>query len=924
MLHNSSLPAYHPLAKAVALALFTTLPLQAVAEVNNTATINEAEDAPHTELEAVVIQVGSRARPENKDITGLGQITKTAETLKEQQVESIRDLTRYDAGVAVNESVGRGTSSGFSIRGAEKERVAVMVDGLSQGETIKRYGNGSGTESGAKNEVEFENLKLVEISKGANSTYAGSGALGGAVMMQTKDTSDFVSDDALFGGRVKAGYTSKDNRYVYSAGLGGQKDGWEGFVQYTKRKGNELKPHDDIYNLPATTVNNVVTGVDDSKIFIIDNRFAENYNALNGFKVPAITETVSFSAEDLTGPDRRIPNPMDYESESFLSKAGYRFNDEHYVGVVFEDTKQTYDVRNMFKYQYHSTDFSETRSDKHPESPIRSGMIAGIDGFPKMTTPIMSDFYKYTPTYFVTDIHHNKRQGLEYKYTPANTSIIDDLHLQLDKQLLNTSSNNDLLNCAKWPSVDRNCSATEAGQYTHHNEFKQSFDTKRINLLTHKNFDIADTSHNLSIATGYKTTVYNNSDLNQRNAVVRYLDRNNPEKDVTLSKALVYDGKNESLEENVHVDTYYPIRSIHLSSSSLAPLEHDITHKNYFIGINDSISLTDKLGMSLGLRYDSNTFESDLSNIIINTQYTGNKDTPLYSNSDFKNTSYNLGLTYTPTYNLELAYKYSTGFRVPSFGEQLGITGGIKSNEVQPPLKAETAQNHEIGAIYHTDFGYIKGSYFRTSYDNFIDRATKLNPDGSKPLGYTNYQNVNVHGFDLGSEVDLHSLWEKVPAGLQANLSAGIVKMRDSSGIGEQLDNARSYAFDMVQPLRVIYGISYVSPNDKWGMALNTTYSAAKEADELNQQRHTGKLKGQTPTSNLVSPSWRVTDLTGHYRFNDNITLRGGVYNIFDYGYLTWESLRQNKEFADTTGVDDTNLLAAPGRNYGLSVEFTF
>lgn len=918
MSHYSFIPKYHPLAQAISLALLSGISQHAVAA--------DSDDyLPETELDTIIITAERTPRPQNKDITNLGQITKTTETLQQQQVESIRDLTRYDAGVSVNESVGRGTSSGFSIRGAEKERVAVMIDGLSQGETIKRYGNGSGTESGAKNEVEYENLKLVEISKGANSTYAGSGALGGAVMMHTKDASDFVDDDEPFGGRVKAGYTSKDNRHMYSVGLGGQKNGWSGFVQYTKRKGNELKSHDDIYNRPATSIDNVVTGVDDNKVFEVDyidrvNK-SDTYNKITSIKTPAITETVNFSAEELSGPDRRVPNPMDYDSESLLSKVGYQVNDEHYLGAVVEDTKQTYDVRDMFRYNYFDTSLSFLPTVNINEmNPIIDSNITAINkNF--ASTPIFSDFFKHTPTFFLTDVHHNKRQGLEYKYTPTDTDIVNDLHIQLDKQQLNISSIRDMMNCAKWPSVDRHCAVTEAGQYIHHNEFKQSFDTKRINLITHKNFDIADTTHSLAIATGYKTTTYNNSDLDQKSAIARYLDRKNPEKDVTLKKAYIKDGE---VEDNVLVNTYYPVKSTQLSSSSFTPLEHDITHKNYFIGINDNINLTDKLSTTVGIRYDSNKFASDLSSVIVNTQYTGNKDTPLYSNSDFSNISYNFGLSYLPIYNLELAYKYSTGFRVPSFGEQLGITGGISSNEVQHPLKSETAQNHEIGAVYHTDFGYIKGTYFRTSYNNFIDRAIRTNPDGTKPLGYTNYQNVKVHGFDVNSEVDLNALWDKAPYGLQANLSAGVVKMLDSSDIDAQLDAARSYAFDMVQPLRVIYGISYNEPTDKWGVALNTTYSAAKDTDELSQQRHTGQLKEQTPTSNLASHSWRVTDLTGHYKVNDNLVIRGGIYNIFDYGYLTWESLRQNKDFTDVTGVDDLNLLAAPGRNYGLSFEFTF
>ena len=47
-------------------------------------------------------------------------MVKTAETINKEQVLNIRDLTRYDPGIAVVEQ-GRGASSGYSIRGMDKK-----------------------------------------------------------------------------------------------------------------------------------------------------------------------------------------------------------------------------------------------------------------------------------------------------------------------------------------------------------------------------------------------------------------------------------------------------------------------------------------------------------------------------------------------------------------------------------------------------------------------------------------------------------------------------------------------------------------------------------------------------------------------------------------------------------------------------------
>ncbi len=110
-----------------------------------------------------------RDRKDN-EVTGLGKIIKTSESISREQVLNIRDLTRYDPGISVVEQ-GRGVSSGYSIRGMDRNRVALLVDGLHQTQSyvvqsplVARSGY-SGT--GAINEIEYENVKAVEISKGA-------------------------------------------------------------------------------------------------------------------------------------------------------------------------------------------------------------------------------------------------------------------------------------------------------------------------------------------------------------------------------------------------------------------------------------------------------------------------------------------------------------------------------------------------------------------------------------------------------------------------------------------------------------------------------------------------------------------------------------------------------------------------------------
>src|SRR5690606_7847994 len=186
------------------------------------------------------------------DNAGISDIKKTSEDLSKDQVIGIRDLLRYDPGISINESGGRGTSSGYSMRGVDRDRIAVTVDGMAQAQTFQRQGFGmlglgQGRSSGAQNEIEFENLKAIDVTQGSNSVLAGSGALGGAVVMQTKEVDDFIFSARHWGLSSKTSYSSKDGRTGQTFGLGGRTDSLEGFVQNTVRKGHEIRAHKDIY-----------------------------------------------------------------------------------------------------------------------------------------------------------------------------------------------------------------------------------------------------------------------------------------------------------------------------------------------------------------------------------------------------------------------------------------------------------------------------------------------------------------------------------------------------------------------------------------------------------------------------------------------------------------------------------------------------
>nr|WP_284047127.1 TonB-dependent receptor plug domain-containing protein [Actinobacillus pleuropneumoniae] len=90
----------------------------------------------------------------------MGKVTKISKDLDKEQVQNIRDLTRYDPGISVVEQ-GRGASSGYSIRGVDRNRVALLVDGLPQIQSYKSLSLFA--QSGAINEKEPVHKNTVAV-----------------------------------------------------------------------------------------------------------------------------------------------------------------------------------------------------------------------------------------------------------------------------------------------------------------------------------------------------------------------------------------------------------------------------------------------------------------------------------------------------------------------------------------------------------------------------------------------------------------------------------------------------------------------------------------------------------------------------------------------------------------------------------------
>ena len=352
---------------------FPFKPVLLAAIVSQTFPAFAADSAPqaHQSLNEIKV-IGGRK------VQKLGEEKIRRQALDKQMVSDESDLVRYDPGISVVEG-GRSGSNGFTIRGVDKDRVAINVDGLAQAESrsseafqelFGAYGNFNAN----RNTSEPENFSEVTLTKGADSLKSGSGALGGAVNYKTKSASDYVSEEKPYHLGIKGGYIGRNSQKFSSITAAGTWLGLDALMVYTRRFGKETKNNSDA----ADTV------ITDNKQSWSPNAGSTNYGS--------------------RGIARSKPDPQNWENISTLFKLGYNFNDQNRIGWIYEDSRTdriTTELSNMWAANWKGEALGDTRSRQ--------------------------------------DISYRKRIGFEYK-NQFEKGPWDSLNLRYDRQTIDMST----------------------------------------------------------------------------------------------------------------------------------------------------------------------------------------------------------------------------------------------------------------------------------------------------------------------------------------------------------------------------------------------------------------------------------------------------------------------------------------------------
>ncbi|NUU04598.1 TonB-dependent hemoglobin/transferrin/lactoferrin family receptor [Herbaspirillum robiniae] len=246
--------------------------------------------------------------------------------------------------------------------------------------------------------------------------------------------------------------------------------------------------------------------------------------------------------------------------------------------------------------------------------------------------------------------------------------------------------------------------------------------------------------------------------------------------------------------------------------------------------------------------------------------------------------------------------QYARGFRSPSPQEVNSFFNNTVYKQISnPDLKPETSNTFEVGLRGKLSAGTSAVRYsaaaYKGNYRNFIDLVTvggNLTAANPTIYQYRNAYKAEIHGFEGRLDWQLDNAW---------TVKGGFAWTKGTTTV-----NGVEQGLESVAPLSVVTGVRY-EPNKVWFMQTDMVYNAAKKKEDI-------------PTStNFVSPSFFVMDLSGGYRFNKNMILYAGIRNLFDKKYWSWTDIR-GLSLADSAVNKDA--YTEPGRSFNVSMKFEY
>lgn len=151
----------------------------------------------HLKARETIVVKGQRVEQKLSDISGAITVI-TEEDLDRQIATELTDVFKNEPGISVTGSAGR--PQNISIRGIGGNRVLIIKDGV---RVSDGFGADDLNDKVGRFSFDLDDVKQIEVAKGAGSALHGSDAIGGTIVISTKQPEDYLQgQDAYLSSKV--------------------------------------------------------------------------------------------------------------------------------------------------------------------------------------------------------------------------------------------------------------------------------------------------------------------------------------------------------------------------------------------------------------------------------------------------------------------------------------------------------------------------------------------------------------------------------------------------------------------------------------------------------------------------------------------------------------------------------------------------
>ncbi|MGE6182583.1 TonB-dependent hemoglobin/transferrin/lactoferrin family receptor [Aeromonas media] len=156
-----------------------------------------AETDPEPRAHETIVVKGQRIEQKLSDVSGSITVI-TQDDLDRQVATELTDVFKNEPGVSVTGSAGR--PQNIIIRGMGGNRVLIIKDGV---RVSDGFGADDLNDKVGRFSFDLDDVKQIEVAKGAGSSLHGSDAIGGTIVISTKQPEDYLQgQDAYLGSKV--------------------------------------------------------------------------------------------------------------------------------------------------------------------------------------------------------------------------------------------------------------------------------------------------------------------------------------------------------------------------------------------------------------------------------------------------------------------------------------------------------------------------------------------------------------------------------------------------------------------------------------------------------------------------------------------------------------------------------------------------